>query len=365
MKFQDYYATLGVNRSASADEVKTAFRKLARRCHPDLNPNDRSAERRFKEINEAYEILGDPETRRKYDTLGANWKQYEQAAAAGRGPFGGRHPFAERDPFAGGSPFAGVSGSTRARRRPPLEEDGLGDLLGGASFSEFFQTFFGGASPAGGARAGAGRAPTAAGRIVEQPLELTLEEVCSGVTRRLVPTSADRRGAVSVRIPPGVADGSRIRVAGRGATGPAGAGDLMLRVRIAPHPVFARRGHDLSMRCSIPLTTAVLGGEVRLAAVDGGTVRLRVPPGTQQGQTFRIRGRGMPSPPPGGRRGDLYATAHVELPRRLSDEARRHFEALAALTEERAAPTEERAAPTEEEERDQGPRPSDATPSTA
>ncbi|MCE2513579.1 MAG: hypothetical protein J4F37_00955, partial [Acidobacteria bacterium] len=204
----------------------------------------------------------------------------------------------------------------------------------GLPFSEFFETFFGGAPPAGRAAGGARRAPASRGRTVEQPLELTLEEAFAGVTRRLVPATGPQRSAVDVRIPPGVADGSRVRVAGRGGPGPAGAGDLMLRVRIASHPVFTRRGHDLSTRCSLPLTTAVLGGEARISAIDGGSVRLKVPPGTQQGQAFRIRGRGMPLPPPGEGRGDLYATAHVELPRRLTAEARRHFEALAALAKD-------------------------------
>ena len=313
MEFKDYYATLGVARGASADEVKTAFRKLARKYHPDINPDDPSAERRFKEINEAYEVLGDPDTRRKYDTLGANWKQYEQAQASGRSPFGGGWHSAGAAP--GG------------RRRHPLDDEGLGDLLGSDAFSEFFQAFFGGAA----------RTPAGRGRAVEQPIDLTLEEAFSGVTRRLVLVSGDHRSNVDVRIPPGVADGSRVRVAGRGAPGPGGAGDLLLRVRLASHPLFTRRGHDLSMRCVLLLTTAVLGGEVRITAIDGGSVRLKVPPGTQPGQVFRIRGRGMPSRRSGGARGDLYATAHVELPRRLTAEERRHFEALAALAEDGGA----------------------------
>ena len=332
MEFQDYYETLGIGRDASADEVKTAFRGLARKHHPDVNPGDPSAEGRFQAINEAYEVLRDPDTRRKYDALGADWKQYEQAAAAGRDPFAGRGP------FAGGWRPPAADGSAPFRDGPwhPLDAEGDGGPFGSSAFSEFFRTFFAGAPPAG------------RGRTVESPLELTLEEAFAGVTRRLATGTGDRRQVVEVRIPPGVADGSRVRVANRGAPGPAGPGDLLLRVRIAAHPVFTRRGRDLAMRCSMPLTTAVLGGEVEVPAVDGGTVRLKVPPGTQPGQTFRIRGRGMPSPRPGAGRGNLYATAHVELPRRLSAEARRHFEAIAALPENegsgRAAPPP-RAAP--------------------
>ena len=328
MEFQDYYETLGIGRDASADAVKAAFRGLARKHHPDVNPSDPSAERRFQAINEAYEVLRDPKTRRKYDALGANWKRYEQAAAAGRDPFAGRSPFAGgwRGPGAAGSaPFRGGS-------RPPLDTEGDGDPFGSRAFSEFFRTFFAGAPPSGTPGAGSRRTPAGRGPTVELPLELTLEEAFAGVTRRLETGTAEHRKAVEVRIPPGVADGSRVRVAGRGAPGPAGAGDLMLRVRVARHPVFTRRGPDLTVRCGMPLTTAVLGGEVDVSTVDGGTVRLKVPPGTQQGQTFRIRGRGMPSPRPDGGRGDLYATAHVEIPRRLSAEAQRHFEALAALS---------------------------------
>ena len=323
MEFKDYYATLGVDRRAPADEVKAAFRALARKHHPDVNPGDRAAEQRFKEINEAYEVLGDPETRRKYDTLGADWKHYEQARSAGGNPFAGRNPFAGGWSFAGRNPFA-------AGGRPPGGED-FADPLRSASFSDFFQTFFGGAAPGtgpgGGPQGGAG----GRGGDVERPVDLTLEEAFTGATRRLVLASGERRRTVDVRIPAGIADGARVRVAGRGAPGPAGAGDLLLRVRMAAHPVFTRKGRDLSMQASIPLTTAVLGGDVRLAAIDGGTVRLKVPPGTQPGQVFRIRGRGMPSPD--GARGDLYATAHVELPRKLSADARRHFEALAALAD--------------------------------
>ena len=317
MEFKDYYATLGVGRRASADEVKAAFRRLARKHHPDVNPNDRSAEGRFQEINEAYEVLGDPDTRRKYDTLGADWKQYERAEAAGRNPFAGGGSYTGAAP---GSDAAGWSATGGGRRPPGVE--GVGDPFGSSSFSDFFRTFFEGAS--------GGREPDG-GRDVEQAIDLTLEEAFSGVARRLVLSLGGRRSTVEVRIPAGVADRDRVRVAGRGAPGPSGAGDLMLRVRIASHPTFTRNGRDLSMRCSIPLTTAVLGGEVCISAIDGETVRLRVPAGTQPGQVLRVRGRGMPALRADDARGDLYVTTHVELPRRLTAEARRHFEALAAL----------------------------------
>ena len=193
MEFKDYYATLGIGRNAPADEVKAAFRKLARRYHPDVNPNDPSAERRFKEVNEAYEVLGNPETRRKYDQLGADWKLYEQAQP------GGGHPFAGSWPFAGGRP--GAAGRVRT-----VSGDDLRDMLGGDAFSDFFQTFFGGADPVS---AGPGRRAQAAsrrGRNLEQAIELTLEQAFTGVTRRLVlagagvaggSTSASRQGSTT------------------------------------------------------------------------------------------------------------------------------------------------------------------------
>ena len=320
MEFKDYYATLGIGRNAPADEVKAAFRKLARRYHPDVNPNDPSAERRFKEVNEAYEVLGNPETRRKYDELGANWKLYEQAPAAGG------HPFAGSRPFAGGG--SGAGGRVRT-----VSGDDLRDMLGGSAFSDFFQTFFGGADPVS---AGSGRRAQAAsrrGRNLEQAIELTLEQAFTGVTRRLVLAGAGGGRSVDVRIPAGVDNGSRVRVAGSGEPGSGGAqaGDLLLRVELLPHPRYTRKGLDLYLSLPIPLTTAVLGGEVTAPTIDGGTVRLKVPPTTQQGQVFRIKGQGMPSPRNGGARGDQYATAHVELPRHLTAAARRHFEALAAM----------------------------------
>ena len=320
MEFKDYYATLGVGRNAPADAVKTAFRKLARKHHPDVNPNDPSAERRFKEVNEAYEVLGNPETRRQYDDLGANWKVYEQAQAAGRNPFAGSSP------FPGGG--AGAGGRVRT-----VSGDDLRDLLGRDPFSDFFRTFFGGADPAFGGPGARAHTPPRRGRNVERTIELTLEQAFTGVTRRLDLAGAGRRRTVDVRIPAGVDDGSRVRVAGNGEPGSAGAraGDLLLRVQLAAHPRYTRTGCDLHLSVSIPLTTAVLGGEVPVPTIDGGTVRLKVPPTTQQGQVFRIRGQGMPSLRTGGARGDQYATAHVELPRHVSAEARRHFQALAAL----------------------------------
>ena len=315
MEFKDYYATLGVSRNAPPDEVKAAFRKLARKHHPDVNPGDPAAEERFKTVNEAYEVLGNPDTRRQYDELGANWKMYEQARGAGH------------DPFAAHGPFPGDGPGTRART---VSEDEFRRVSDGDPFSDFFRTFFGDAHGATGA--GSVRAARRGGDI-EHTMELTLDQAFSGVTRRITLRSDGDPHTVDVRIPPGVDDESRVRVAGEGRAGRGGAasGDLYLRLRIAPHPVYTRKGRDLYMRATLPLTTAVLGGEATIGTIAGDRVRLKVPPATQQGQVFRIKGHGMPVVPGGGARGDLYATAHVQLPRSVSGEARKHFEALAAL----------------------------------
>jgi len=323
MDFKDYYSTLGVSKTATDKELKQAFRKLARKHHPDVNPNDKAAEAKFKEVNEAYEVLGDPEKRKKYDELGANWRMYEQAGAGARpgagapGGFGG---------FSGG----GVHTMT---------EEEMREMFGGDSpFSDFFQTFFGGGNVGGGyeePRRGRGNTRSRArkGRDIEQEIELSLDDVYRGVTRRLMFTLGGQNRSVDVRIPAGVGDGARVRIAGEGEPGTGGAtnGDLYLRIRLTPHPTFERKGQDLYVRVPIPLTTAVLGGEAEVRTIAGKVLRLKIPPTTQHGQMFRLKGHGMPIPGKPGEHGDLYATADVQLPRQLTPEQRSHFEALQKL----------------------------------
>src|SRR5262245_598106 len=233
MDFKDYYSTLGVAKTASEKEVKQAYRKLARKWHPDVNPNDKSAEAKFKEINEAYEVLGDPDKRKKYDELGANWRMYEQAGAQG-GPGG----FRGFDPRRGGNYNVRYDSGINVGGRP-MSEDELRDLLGGedSPFSDFFQTFFGGGDDtARRTRGRAGRGPRP-GRDIEHELELGLADAYHGTTRRLAMTHDGQSRTVDVRIPPGVTDGSRVRVSGEGEHGSGGgkAGDLYLRIKLAPH----------------------------------------------------------------------------------------------------------------------------------
>jgi curved DNA-binding protein len=239
MDFKDYYSTLGVAKTATEKEIKQAYRKLARKHHPDVNPKDKSAESKFKEINEAYEVLGDPDKRKKYDELGANWRAYEQAGAqGGPGGFGG---FGGFDPRRSG----GGAGWNATVGNRPITEDELRDILGdeGNPFSDFFQTFFGGGEETTRRTRGrAGRGPRA-GRDVEHELTLGLEDAYHGATRRLAMSHDGQARTVDVRIPAGVADGSRVRVSGEGEHGAGGAksGDLYLRIRLAPHPQFERK----------------------------------------------------------------------------------------------------------------------------
>ena len=323
MDFKDYYSTLGVAKTATEKEIKQAYRKLARKHHPDVNPGDKSAEGRFKEINEAYEVLGDAAKRRKYDELGANWRMYDQVAAAGGAPRGGWNVNVDGGPVQGGG-FR------------TMTADEMREMFGdGDPFSDFFHTFFGGApvEPGEGRRGRTGRVRPRQGRDFEQEIELALEDAYRGATRRLAITHDGHARTVDVRIPAGIGHGSRVRVPGEGEQGAGGAqpGDLYLRIRLAPHATFERRGQDLYIRVAVPLTTAVLGGEADVLTLAGRSVRLKVPPLTVNAQVFRLKGHGMPAVGKPDAFGDLYATVNVELPRELTPEQRAHFEALRKL----------------------------------
>jgi DnaJ-class molecular chaperone len=321
VEFKDYYTTLGLGKTASEKEIKQAYRKLARKHHPDVNPGDKSAEARFKDINEAYEVLADPDKRRKYDELGANWRQFERGPSPGQPPWPGQ---------------AGYGTDTGAGGYRTMTEEEMRDLLDNDDpFSDFFKTYFStGGGPGGadgrGGRPRAGRATrTQKGRDIEHEIDLTLEEAFHGATRRMSIKQGGHARSVDVRIPAGVRDGSRVRAAGEGESGAngGGSGDLYLRVRIAPHSVFERKGDDLHSRVAVPVTTAVLGGEAQVPTVTG-AVRLKIPELTQNGQVFRLKGHGMPTVGKPDERGDLYATIDIQLPRSLTQEQREHYAAL-------------------------------------
>ncbi len=304
MEYKDYYKTLGVSKDASAKEIKAAYRKLARKYHPDVNHGDAGAEARFKEVNEAHEVLGDPEKRQRYDQLGSNWEAFSRGA-----------------PGAGAWPGGGVR----------VEYQDLGGM-GGSGFSEFFSTFFGGGGGGFGGFGGRGFGETR--EVYEPPSDaegevtLTLHEVLKGSTREVAINEGGQARRVEVKIPPGVREGSRVRVTGAGGKGSRGRrGNLYLRVRITPDPRFQRHGDDLTTSVRVPLTTAVLGGEVDVETLDG-TVGIKIPPGTPVGRVFRLRGKGLPGLGAGKTRGDLLASLTVELPGTLSETQRRLFEEL-------------------------------------
>ncbi len=329
--FQDYYATLGVPRTASEKEIRSAYRKLARQTHPDINPDNPEAEERFKQIAEAYEVLSDPEKRKRYDELGADWQEYEQYERTRRAAEARGEETASWDDFIRAQRQG--AGSGRYEYRTVTEED-LGDLFGDGHFSDFFESIFG--SHAGRTR----RAPRpAAGMDIEQPIEVTLEEAYRGGSRLLAIQSPDgQTRRIEARIPPGVTDGSRIRFAGQGGSGRAGGppGDLFLVVSVAPHISFERQGDDLRTRVHAPLPVFLLGGHVLVPTPDGRRLELNIPPGTQDGRVFRLRNQGMPRLNSPSQRGDLLAEVHVKLPEHLTNRQRELVEELARLSGEPA-----------------------------
>jgi curved DNA-binding protein len=310
--YKDYYQILGVSENADTKEIRSAYRKLARQYHPDVNPGDKTAEDKFKEINEANEVLSDPEKRKKYDEMRAYYQQY------------GRWP-------GEGTTDGGYAGGNYQYRT--MSEEDLADLFGEQSpFSDFFETFFH-SSPGAGGYADRTRQRPTTGRDVEAIVEVTLSEAYQGATRAFElsePDGTTRR--IEVKIPPGVHDGARIRVAGQGAQGTAGRGDLYLHVTILPDPKFTREGTTLHTEVEVPLAIAVLGGEAAVNTPDGRRLLLRIPEGTQNGRSFRLRGQGMPHLNQSDKRGELYARVTVKLPTHLTSEQRQLFEAFARST---------------------------------
>ena len=325
MEYKDYYKILGVDKNATQKEIKKVYRKLARKYHPDVNPGNDEAEAKFKEINEANEVLSDPEKRKKYDELGANWKQYEQWQRAGDG--------AQGQPFEWGQYTSNPGGDRFKSEYRTVTEEELMDMFGGVGggFSSFFRTFFGGDPNMRMKRDR--RSYPMNGQDVEQLVEITLEEAFSGTTRMLQMNGADggtRR--IEAKIPQGATDGSRIRLRGQGMLGYNGgaSGDLYLVTSVLPHHLFELRGQDLHLKISVPLTVMVLGGQVQVPTL-GGKVMLKIPSETQNGRIFRLKGKGMPKCGSPDARGDLYAEVKAIVPQNLSSREIELFEELRRL----------------------------------
>ena len=326
MQYKDYYKILGVSKDATEKEIKKAYRNLARKYHPDANPDDPKAEERFKEINEAHEVLSDPEKRRKYDQFGSQWQNYARAGG------GNVDDFVRQ--WSSGQPGRG---GVHTRTVSPEE---FAQMFGGGAggFSDFFETLFGGGmrgggfDPFGGSGRGAAYTQTPSrpvrGRDIEQPVEISLEEAYRGATR-ILQHNGER---LEVKIPRGVKTGSRVRVAGKGEPGLNGGppGDFYLRVKVLPHPRFTREGDDLRVKVPVDVYTLMLGGEVQVPTLDR-PLMLTIPAGTQNGKVFRLRGQGMPKLRKPDERGDLYAVIDAQIPRNLSEEEKKLVRQLQAL----------------------------------
>lgn len=315
MEYKDYYKILDVSKDADNDTIKRAYRQLARKYHPDKNPGNKKAEETFKEINEAYEVLGDSNNRAKYDRLGHNYHRYQQM-----GGNGADFDFSQW--------FSGASGGAHGR----VNVD-LGDLFGGGGgFSDFFNAIFGG---------GAGRRPTmrqedlfnragssGLNQDVNQPIDISLEEAYQGTTRKI----SQNGSQFTASIPAGAKTGTKIRLRGKGNAGPYGQGDLYLVVNVLPHAVFERAGNNLRADVPVDVVTAVLGGKVDVLAMDG-TIQLTIPPGTQGGQVIRLKGKGMPYLHDKNKFGDLLMRVKIRIPKQINEEQRRLYQQLAEMND--------------------------------
>ncbi len=300
MDYKDYYKILGVSRTATPNEIKTVYRRLARKYHPDVNPGDQAAEARFKEINEAYEVLADLEKRKRYDMFGSNWRRTGSFDEAFRQSGGQTANFGD---FFGG---------------------------GGVGFSDFFEMLFGGGPDS------RTRTASSAAADVEENLEVSLAEVLIGGHRVFTIRVPSRDGSIrqrriNVKIPPGVRDGKRLRIAGEGSVRSDGSrGDLFLRVRTAQDPKFERDGDDLVTDVRVELAEAMLGSEVSIPTLDDSPLTMRIPPETRDGARLRLRGQGLPRADTGVR-GDMLVRVRVQLPENLTERERDLFREMAEL----------------------------------
>lgn len=304
MEYKDYYKILGVDKSASKEEIKKAYKKLARKYHPDVNPGNKEAEDKFKAINEAHEVLSDDEKRKKYDTLGADWQRYEQAGGAGGFDWG---------------QYARGAGGRRGHYQTADFDQG--------DFSDFFSSIFGDMGPRAERRSRRSSMGFK-GQDYSAELTLTFEEAYQGVPKTITVHGNNLR----INIKPGVEDGQTIRLKGKGGPGPNGGepGDLYITLRIAPDPRFTRQGHDLYVDTPVPVYQAALGGDA-VVHYPGGQLKIKVKPGTQNGTLLRLKGKGFPVYNHPGQHGDLYVRVSLQLPEHLTEKEKELFRQLAHL----------------------------------
>ncbi len=297
MDYKDYYKVLGVGKDSSQDEIKKAYRKLALKFHPDKNPDNKQAEEKFKEIAEAYEVLKDSEKRKKYDELGANWKQYEKAGAGG-GPGGTHYEY---------------YGPGQGQQQRVNFEDIFGAGAGG--YSDFFEQFFGGYYQDSKSRSRSPRPQS--GMNYEAEMEITLLEAYHG-TSRIINLDDNK---IKVTVKPGVKNGQLLRVKGKGGQGAQGGqpGHLYLKVKVKPSDLYRRKENDLYTKVNINIYQAILGGKIEVYTMNG-DVSFTIPKQTSTGKTFRIKGKGMPVYNKKDAFGDLYIQTNIEIPENLSDE---------------------------------------------
>lgn len=317
MEYKDYYKILGVSKNASQEEIKKAYRKLARKYHPDANPGDEKAEEQFKAISEAYEVLGDEEKRKQYDQLGANWQQYQRAGSSG-------DQGSDFEDFMRQQGFGGGGG-----QRSYTYTGDFDDLFGGG-FSDFFESFFGGGGFSNRSSAFAGQREQqrqSRGQDLRANMEVDMATAYDGA-EKIITVNQQR---LRIKIKPGIHDGQTLRLKGKGNPGSGGkAGDLLLTVYIKDQPGYERNGQDLYINLPVGLYKAVLGGEVEFS-VFGHQLKAKIPAGTQGGTNLRLKQKGFPEHGNPNKRGDLYLKIHIQVPKNLSSEEKKYFQALASM----------------------------------
>ncbi len=314
MDYKDYYKILGVSKSASQDEIKKAFRKLAMKYHPDKNAGDKTAEAKFKEINEANEVISNPEKRRKYDELGSNWKNYQQGSGGQGGFDWGRY---QQQYGSAGSGGGGTQYSD------------FGDFgSGGGGFSDFFEAFFGGSGFSGAKQKSGGRRQALRGEDMHAELPITLEEAYNGAEKIFEINSQ----TIKLKPKKGVADGQKLKLAGKGYAGHNNGanGDLLITIKVEKHPLYNRIDDDLYMDLPVDVYTAVLGGKIDVETLKG-KIKITIPPETSNGKTLRLGGLGMPKYGKDSQHGDLFVKIDLQTPKNLTDEEKKLYMQLGEL----------------------------------